>query len=904
VKQSDSTSRKITVTATYLTPKREDDPSPSGEEGTTPPPPFAEVQCSPQTIEVERVYLDFLIAETEQVTDDVLVVRDEKAQPGPSDKKVIHWAKVVVKHSAGVSLPIKLESSGSKQLYFYGEQQEGKRLDPNQLQEEPDLSGETFKTLAKSFSNEDWFWIGTEEKGSGQGKFKATANAGTGYKNAPEEKTVELVPVKINSLDRFVAGSIDLDTVENFFGGIDNFGVLFVGKNTDQTYGESSLAEAYIHEEDYLNSEGEAAQSLASLEEKSWKQDVIYYKKDGKLHFMTTVDQIDDFEIKLFKEGEEQATIDYQLTGIPEVSDFIDELDRAFGQMPFANNGVIPRQYIAEATGPDYDDYFAEERTGTDPPALMAARGMAALSNPFDPVEWRNLTSRCMVALFEELEKKTPIVAGKVAQGGEILVKQTVGYATGYLRGFWGGLKSDWEGIVELKNLLIHPIDTSCSIYEGFKAMLGLSFEKWKEISKHMLDSMMDNAKEALPWDYQGDNIADQVGLIAHINGYATGFVSEQALMVYLGAGAVSKIGQTVKVIVNASKAGRLAVELAAKGLNASRNLARRTKTSAQKYWSQFADSESDLARIAANMEGSHRRPGTAGYDNSFLNAQRALGEALADLENLTSEKLLKELGNKDLFKDLNTPDFYGRSHVMQFQRRAAQLATTLKKAGALSEDALIGFARVYKMLIKDAAVDGGGVAIQERVRDLTDLFDTSLASFGANLDAQQAKGAKALAKSLEDYKVRSEATGFDGKFWFKDVETVYDFAYKYFPTPPPGGWSSYDGVLSNPTWCTFNKIDSPELANDMLLLPSTSKNPRYRVEFGIAQAKNRTRLARGNGENDTNFEPLTDDIPASFQDAGTGQFGKTGQVIIEGSVEVDRVTDLVTGKVVWQRGN
>jgi hypothetical protein len=197
VKQSDSTSRKITVTATYLTPKREDDPSPSGEEGTTPPPPFAEVHCSPQTIEVERVYLDFLIAETEQVTDDVLVVRDEKAQPGPSDKKVIHWAKVVVKHSAGVPLPIKLESSGTKQLYFYGEQQEGKRLDPNQLQEEPNLSGETFKTLEKSFSNEDWFWIGTKEKGSGQGKFKATANAGTGYKNAPEEKTVELVPVSI-----------------------------------------------------------------------------------------------------------------------------------------------------------------------------------------------------------------------------------------------------------------------------------------------------------------------------------------------------------------------------------------------------------------------------------------------------------------------------------------------------------------------------------------------------------------------------------------------------------------------------------------------------------------------------------------------------------------------------------
>ena len=118
---------------------------------------------------------------------------------------------------------------------------------------------------------------------------------------------------------------------------------------------------------------------------------------------------------------------------------------------------------------------------------------------------------------------------------------------------------------------------------------------------------------------------------------------------------------------------------------------------------------------------------------------------------------------------------------MAQYTRRLGQITTTLSKAGALSEDALIGFARLYKRLVKDAPA-GNSVAIRERVRDLTDLFDTRLANLDSNLSAQEIKGAKALAKSLEDYKVRSEAAGFDGKFWFKDVETVYTDLYHHFP--------------------------------------------------------------------------------------------------------------------------
>jgi len=715
----------------------------------------------------------------------------------------------------------------------------------------------------------------------------------------------------INSLDRFVRGSIDLSTIENVFGGLDNFGVQLVGKNTGQTYGFSALSDAYIHEEDFLNSDEEGAQSLQSLDEKSWKQDVIYYKKDGKLYYMTTVDQIDEFEIKLFKEGEELVSMDYGLTAVPEVFNLIDDLDQAFREMPFANNGEIPSQYIAEVLGPDYEDEFPEDSSGTDPPItdppLLAARSaLSAKSlNFFDPVEWRNLTTRCMEALFEELEKKVQISAGKIAEGGEVIVKQTVGYATGYLKGIWGGLKSDWEGIVELKNLLLHPIDTTRSVYEGFKALLGLEFEEWKALGQHMFDSMISSAQQGLPWEYKGDNAGDQAALIAYINGYGAGFVSEQALMIYLGAGVVSKIGQSIKAIVTASKAGQLAARLAANGLNAAKNLSRKIKISTKRWWSRYAKDENDLNRIVAAIEGAYRNEGTAGYDSTFLNAHRAVAEGLDQLDDQKAnmKKLLEELGDDAEFKDLDKLDNFQRSHVAQYVRRLGQVTTTLKKAGALSEDALIGFTRLYKHLIKNAEPPDGGTVIRERVRDMSKLFDTKLAQFETNLDAQDIKGAKALAKSLEDYKVRSEANGFDGKFWFKDVEKVYTKAYRYDSFEPAGGWANFNGSFpARPQgwYASFDFFDNKFIATDRLLLPLETSAPKYRFEFDVPDIKDNVRMARGKQDTDIAYEPLTRDEPANFAGGGTTFKGKGTQVILENANTVKRVVDMDTGNQVW----
>ena len=712
-----------------------------------------------------------------------------------------------------------------------------------------------------------------------------------------------LVPLEINSLDRFVRGSIDLDIVDTLFGGLEQFGIQIEAVDSGHVYGDISLSDAYIHEEDFLNSDSEAAQSLAELPYESWQQNVIYYQKDSRLYFMTTVGQVDDLEIRLYKNGQSQATLDYSLTAITEVSNLIDELDRTFGQMPFANGGEIPPQYIVEAMGPEYDDIEPETSVGEPLGEPLPLNQLN--EGPFDSIAWRNLTTRCMEALFEELEKKIPIVGGQIAEASEVTLKRTVAYASGYLRGLWGGLKSDWDGIVELKDLLLHPVDTSKAIYEGFKELLGLNLDQWEQIAKHMFDSMISSAQQGLPWVYKGDNLADQLALISHIHGYGAGFVSEQVLMVMVGAGVVSKVGQTVKGIIAASKAGQLATQLLANGLQNAANLARRVKTASLRWWSRYADDEFDLQRIAASNEGAYRNPDTAGYDSSFLNAHRGTAEGLDQLDDMlvNSKILQEELGPEAVFKDLDTLDNLGRSHVGQYLRRLGQISNTLHKAGALSEDALIGYARLYRRLVKNADAEGGGFIIHERTRDLAKLFDTKLVNLDGTLSAQDIKGAKALAKSLEDYKINVEANP-DAKFWFRDVETVYETGYKYVTWQPDASW---DGNIASATWCTPKQISSPELANDLLLLPAPSKNPNFRIEFDIVQCKDRCRVPVGRGEADPvkALEPVTRDIPEgpdAWTSSGTGEIGGAPQLFVEGGIQAKRVVNLTTGEIVWQK--
>jgi hypothetical protein len=700
----------------------------------------------------------------------------------------------------------------------------------------------------------------------------------------PSQIAIGYEPIEINSLDRFVKGSIPLSVIERYLGGEDQFGLQIIGKTSQQTLGHISVDDAYIHSEGYLNSEVEAAKPLEQLDPRTWQQNVIYFIKDDKLHFATTMDQIETIEIKLYQDEEEKGKGEYSLTALPDVAKLIQSLDQSFREAPFANNGIIPPQYIPANNSPEYEDLFSDEE-----PTVPVAN----VPPGFTPLEWRNLTTRCLNEVYDAIQLQIPIIAGQISATNDFLYKSMVAFARGYSEGIWSGLKSDWEGLVELKNLLLHPIDTVQGIVVGIKELLGLTGQQWKDMGQHMFASMIKASKDALPWELQLNNGPDILILQNYVVGYGQGFVTEQACMVFLGAGAVSKIGQTVKVILQSSKLGRLGIELAAKGLDEARNIARQTKTSAQRYWSQFAESESDLHDIAAQLEKSHKRPGEVGENKHFLNPQKAVGEALEQSESLTMEKVLKELGDENDFRTLNARDMVGKCHVMLFQRRCGQLLQTLIKGDAYSDEAIVGFSRLYKHLVKNHVFESGNEVIKDRVTDISALFSTMLNKSGEALNAQEIKGAKALAKSLEAYKTATD-TDINAKLWFKDVDKVYQKGYRYSNFDPrfdkdgnPVAGPPKLNVHEAEGWYSgFESIDSSAAAKARYQLPLES-TAKYRLEFDWDSVKDNVRVPRGKKDTANWHEPACLDYPENGA-------GKGLQVLIDGAeVPIKRIWDI-----------
>jgi hypothetical protein len=177
--------------ATKFTASYSPSASSSSSPGSSLPPPS--VTPSSQTKDLDRIYLDFWVADTEDTKDDFILVRPTTSQLETGQKTVLHWAKVTVKHNRGQALKLKITNSTSsgKPLYFLDQEE-----DPNPQTKDPALTSE----LEKEFDEGKFFWVGSAEKGEGEGKFKVQGDLGSGYKDAPEEKTVKLVPVEIKEI--------------------------------------------------------------------------------------------------------------------------------------------------------------------------------------------------------------------------------------------------------------------------------------------------------------------------------------------------------------------------------------------------------------------------------------------------------------------------------------------------------------------------------------------------------------------------------------------------------------------------------------------------------------------------------------------------------------------------------
>lgn len=587
---------------------------------------------------------------------------------------------------------------------------------------------------------------------------------------------VLLLPVQINNLDRYVKGSIPKGLVDTL-GGLTNAGLQIVGQNSGKTYGPLRLSGAFVHSPDTveLNSDAEVARfDLNALDSRAWKSGMVYCIKDERLVFMTTIDAPEPCSVRLLKDGQIFASMDYDVKSNPDASKLIDALYAVFREAPFFNSNTIPLQYRTNSFGPIYEDIFPED--------VAAAITSNVEFNPFDPADYRNLVTRCMEAAFEALQSKIKIVAGAVqGTNGEVVLRQTCSYATGFVYGIWNGLKGDWEGLVELKNLLLNPIDTCNGILQGFRAMLGLTKEQWAQLGQAMFRSMMSNSEQNLAWVYQGES-PDAEGLTVYFSGFGLGFAGEQATMIYLGAGLVTKLGPTMKAIMEANKLGQMGLKITqaiASTPAKLKALTRKTASSVFNWWSRYSRNESDFLRLLQAVEGLNRPPLPDNLGSHMTAFHRSLNFIGVNFDTLDAtkvniRKILDELGPETNFKKLDKLDFKGRSHVCQYIQRLGQLTGILKNHNVLSEQALVGFARSYRFLSVTLDVPGKPAVIRDRARDLFELLNA--------FDNQA--GAQRLAEVLKDFASKTEnGVGQWQRFWVPQVHLLYPKLYRITDT-------------------------------------------------------------------------------------------------------------------------
>ena len=181
----------------------------------------------------------------------------------------------------------------------------------------------------------------------------------------------------------------------------------------------------------------------------------------------------------------------------------------------------------------------------------------------------KNLTARAAGKFVRGMAKKI----GKAVKAGVEFVKVPIAYSKGFVDGAWDGIKGDVEGVVELLQFIKKPVESCRAIYNGIGSFLQMTGEQKKQMLKTMLSEFLTKSEQALPWEYDGSNLADRLALVAYIGGYTIGFIAEQVLVSVLSGAAIAKIGTALKTIINASKTASAFAAKVTTPINAARKL-------------------------------------------------------------------------------------------------------------------------------------------------------------------------------------------------------------------------------------------------------------------------------------------------------------------------------------------
>jgi hypothetical protein len=329
---------------------------------------------------------------------------------------------------------------------------------------------------------------------------------------------------------------------------------------------------------------------------KELTQEVVFYRQDGSLHFRSLFDEAGQIEIGLLKDGAEVGKITHTLTPDPDIGNLLETVDSILAGTWDDPGGIILAAMQQGVSGDDLEALrIAASQTASSPGSQSDAGGFTGFLR-------RNLTIKVNIPVWTAM--KDNFVSG-VRKAGEVTaraIKNAAFGGKGFCEGAWMGVKDDASSLVDLGKMILNPAETAKTFYEGFKVLMKLDKEGWKNVGKTLVTSFLEKGEEGVG-EWAEPNVPD---VAAYLAGFTVGFIAEQVVVTYVTAGIVKagNIGAKIgKFISDAAKGIPALLKTAAQAV---RTLAMKAKNSLFRRFSQDVSSFEDvktLKRLLQELE-------------------------------------------------------------------------------------------------------------------------------------------------------------------------------------------------------------------------------------------------------------------------------------------------------------
>jgi hypothetical protein len=452
------------------------------------------------------------------------------------------------------------------------------------------------------------------------------------------------------------------------------------------------------------------------------------------------------------------------------------------------------------------------------------------VQSPPPPIQERSLLTKVLLGLFKA-DVNPPIALTK-----------------GLVEGFMSAAKSDYQGLVGIKNL----ITSSTQRAAVFKALFTLKTYTQipSMIEQSLINFMNDAEKKAVTFRFGPNDFIDDITVRCYVGGFAMGYATEQICSAAVVAGIAAKAATATKAVLALTSSGRAVLA----GVSKTVMVVQRVKTGAVGFAINSATKAArtvGLPKAAAAMADAVAKMPFAGG--------RTVGEVL----NATMDRL--DYIQEELVKIGQPLNDFG-------VKAQKQLATLLDRDLGFfpGEKAVRGNLRLYEKLVV-----GNG----DRYEDLLQLFRRA----DGTLDKD------ALQNTLEGfYDATQSTTASKPRLYLNNPQIAHPTGYRYvddislirnsgnkFPIHRGDGW-----------YCSFDEFSTSGDAVSKLQLPNGS-NAKYRVEFATGSVRNNARVPYGLHQASPSFEPLCVDYPTRVSGGVTQVLSGGGTQFLVSDTEI-----------------